>query len=392
MTAINIKKISGYSTQKSNSTESLIDSQNIADNSTDRKSKILMIGMHLTKTRGGITTLIADILESPLKSDFDFEYIESQADDFGQIQKLILAIQSWFRCIWICLSERPKLVYVHLGSNASLYRESVFIYLAKIFKKKVVTHFHAGDIDNYFPKQNRFGRWFIKRAIEKSDSIIAVSHESKKQLERIANCLSVVVIENAINTESFCKIPMIRENRNTTNLLFVGATGKLKGERDLIEALSILSRDKKPNLRISFLGYGAENLMQECENRGITDLIDFLGIASLDDRIKYFANADIFILPTYAEAMPISIIEAMAAGLPVISTTVGGIPELIDDGIDGLLFTPGDTNALAKKIALLVNDRESRNRIGKAARQKSIEQIGFNRYVEKLRLHLSENI
>ena len=120
----------------------------------DSKLRVLMVGMHLTKTRGGITTLIAEILNSPLRNEFEFTYIESQAEDFGKFRKVFLALQAIWRFILNCLLKNVDLIYVHIGSNASLYRESFFIILAKLFGKKVISHFHAGDVDNYYPFQN----------------------------------------------------------------------------------------------------------------------------------------------------------------------------------------------------------------------------------------------
>jgi glycosyltransferase involved in cell wall biosynthesis len=105
----------------------------------------------------------------------------------------------------------------------------------------------------------------------------------------------------------------------------------------------------------------------------------------MDERIEFFRRSDIFVLPTYAEAMPMSVIEAMAAGLPVISTRVGGIPELIEDGVDGILFAPGDVGALAEKISFLLNNKDTRIKIGKKAKQKAREQMDFRVYVNKLR-------
>jgi len=361
---------------------------------TETKPRVLMVGMHLTKTRGGISTLIAEILNSPLKNQFEFVYIESQAEDFNKFGKAFLAAWAIVRFVFNCLSASPALVYVHLGSNASLYRESVFIFLAKFFGKKVVAHFHAGDIDNYFPFQSKLGQKFIQRAINISDKVIAVSTESARQLRNITCSPNVSVITNAVNTSNFNVFnindasPKNRQKAETVKLLFVGATGKLKGERDLVQALAIL-RDGAPDLKVSFLGYGAENLKSYCEELKVTNFIEFLGVVPMNERISFFQKADIFVLPTYAEAMPMSVIEAMAAGLPVISTPVGGIPELIKDGVDGLLFPPGDVKALAEKISFLVNNKKIRIKIGKKARQKAREQMDFSQYTEKLRTLLS---
>lgn len=354
------------------------------------KPRVLMVGMHLTKTRGGITTLIAEMLKSPLKDEFDFVYIESQAEDYGKFRKAFLALQAYSKFAFDCLRRRPEIVYVHLGSNASLYRESVFIFLGKFFGKRTIAHFHAGDIDNYYPFQSKFGQKFIERAVSSSNKIIAVSQTSAKQLRDISKSANIFVIPNAIDTSVFkdCeRLPEDNQSDGATRLLFVGAIGKLKGERDFVQALAIL-RDSQPDLKVSLLGYGAESLKSYCEELKVAHFVEFLGAVSLEERVVFFQKADIFVLPTYAEAMPMSVIEAMAAGLPVISTTVGGIPELIEDGIDGLLFSPGDVDALAEKISYLLDNEDVRIEMGKKARQKARAEMDFRRYADELRVHL----
>lgn len=353
---------------------------------TTRKPRVLMVGMHLTKTRGGISTLIREILNSPLKNDFKFTYIESQAEDFGKFGKAFLALQAIVCFASGCIGKRPDTVYVHLGSNASLYRESIFIVLAKVFGRKVISHFHAGDVDNYYPFQSRIGQKFIRSALRLSDKFIAVSEESARQLRELTASTNISVVPNAIDTSVFSAGKNL-PNDGALRLLFVGATGKLKGERDLIRALAIL-RDKKPNIKASFLGYGAENLAKYCEESGVGDFVEHLGAVSLDERIEFFQKADIFVLPTYAEAMPMSVIEAMAANLPVISTPVGGIPELIEDNVNGLLFQPGDVDALAEKISFLINNQQTRIEMGAKAGRKARERMDFRQYAEKLRAQL----
>jgi glycosyltransferase involved in cell wall biosynthesis len=354
------------------------------------KPTVLMVGMHLKKTRGGISTLIAEILKSPLKDEFEFVYIQSQAEDFGRFGKAFLAISAVFSFFWKCLLKRPRLVYVHLGSNASLYRETVFILLAKLLRKKVVGHFHAGDVENYYPFQSRFGQKLICLGLSSCDDLIAVSKESARQLRKIVPNAKLSVIPNAIDVSAF-DFDRAGKSKDFVQLLFVGAIGKLKGERDLIEALANL-RDKNLNLKVSFLGYGAESLQSYCEKLKVAHFLDFLGAVSLEERLNFFKKADIFVLPTYAEAMPMSVIEAMAAGLPVISTRVGGIPELITNGCEGFLFTPGDVSALAEKIRLLSEDEDLRLEIGRKARQTALKESDFGQYTTKLRNFLVERI
>ncbi len=354
------------------------------------KPRILTVGMHLTKTRGGITTLIAEILKSPLKDDFEFQYVSAQAEDFDRFRKFLLAAQAVSGFLKKCVRRSPDLVYVHFGGNASLYREGFFVLLAKILRIKTVGHFHAGDVENYYPFQNAAGRRFIRTALKSCDAMIVVSKESARQLLEIVPSAAIKLIPNAIETSAF-DFKREAETDKFVRLLFVGAIGKLKGERDLLAALSILREQNLP-LKVSILGYGAENLRAICEELKISHLIEFLGAVSMDERLDYYRRADIFVLPTYAEAMPMSVIEAMAAGLPVISTRVGGIPELIDDRREGLLFEPGNVAALASHIAELVADEPLRKQLGANGRRKAQNEFDFKEYAAALRDYLFQQI
>lgn len=357
----------------------------------DKKPQILMVGTHIEKTRGGISTLAAAILNSNLKDSFDIKYIASQAEDFGKIRKLTLAVFAAIQFIAACLLHKTDLVYVHVGSNASLYRESAFIVLGRIFGKQTITHFHAGDLNDYYSRRTAIGRHFIFFALGLSHRVIAVSHESARQLRHLNPALTVTVIPNTIDTSAFSNLVrgLQPPDYETVRLLFVGAIGKLKGERDLIKALALLKEDIA-DLKVSILGFGAENLQPIFEKHGVADMIEHLGAVPLDARIVFYERADIFVLPTFAEAMPISVIEAMAAGLPIVSTPVGGIPELIDDANEGFLVQCGDVKVLAKKIAFLANNRTARIAMGQKARMRALDQMDFAVYIDKLGRELSD--
>jgi glycosyltransferase involved in cell wall biosynthesis len=349
-----------------------------------------MAGMHLTKTRGGISTLTSAILDSRLRDFFDFEYVPTQAEDYGRFRKALLALASYVRFVRSCVMTDPDLVYVHLGSNASLYREGALVVTARFLGKKVVGHFHAGDIDDYYPIQPQAGQRFIRKALAACSVLIACSRASATQLETIVTDRRVEVIPNAIDVSEFKTGP--RERRDQVmKLLFVGAIGKLKGECDLLEAIAILRR-KGVRLRVSILGYGAEGLAAKCGELGIADIIDHLGAVSMADRIGFFKNADAFVLPTYAEAMPMSVIEAMAAGLAIVATEVGGIPEIIASGVNGLLVKAGDPEALAESIERLATDPALRIRLGSNAQRDASGNFDIEPYCERLRQLLMREV
>lgn len=358
----------------------------------DLRPGIVMVGMHLSKTRGGITTLTDAILRSELQTDYRFHYIASQAEDYSKPRKMIIALSAFVHFAVRVLLDRPNLAYVHIGSNASLYRESGFIILAKLFRTRVLTHFHAGDLDQYYFKQNAVGRAFIRWALGRSDRIIAVSDASARALRELEDSLNISVVANAIDTSLFGTRSPRRQENKIVRLLFVGAAGKLKGERDLIQALGLLKARRDLELRVSFIGHGTEDLTQLCDEEGIAGMVEHLGPVSMSKRVKYFEDADIFVLPTYAEAMPISVIEAMASGLAVITTPVGGIPELVSDGVDCSLFPPGDISALADTIARLAIDPEARETIGAQAQIKARQHWDIDNYVLRLAKEIKATI
>ena len=295
--------------------------------------------------------------------------------------KLFLAFWAGFKFLG-AYAGRSHLAYVHVGSNASLYRESAFIVLAKSLGLRVICHFHAGDLSEYLVKQTGLGRRFIRWALGQSDRVIAVSRESASDVRKLLPAATITLLPNTIALKSF------RPNERSgaegiMRLLFVGSADKLKGERDLIAALQLLSTRQVP-VTASFVGYGTDKLIEECEAAGIGHMIAHLGPVATEDRVRFYQNADVFVLPTYAEAMPISVIEAMASGLPVITTAVGGIPEIIDDGKEGLFFKCGDVRDLADKIIQLSSDTAGRHKMGERARQRISHQLNFDKYIDCL--------
>lgn len=351
-----------------------------------RLPAVLMVGMHLTRTRGGISTLTSGIINSALRDRYEFIYIASQAEELGRLRKVFLAVSSLLRFALKCLFARPELCYIHIGSNASLYRESAFVLVSRLFRRPTVVHFHAGDLNDYYPMQSKIGKRFIRTALAMSHRIIAVSDESAGQLRRLNDSLPISVVPNVIDVSAFLAQQRQAKKAGTSGpvrLLFVGAAGKLKGESDLVMALALLKREGL-NIKASFLGYGTEHLAAYFEELGVSECIEHLGPVAMGERYAFYERADIFVLPTYAEAMPISVIEAMASGLPIVTTNVGGIPEIIEDERDGCLVNCGDVTALAERISMLVANPDKRYEMGDHARRRCRQEMDFEKYIQRI--------
>lgn len=349
--------------------------------------KVLMVGSDPERTLGGISAVINALLCSPAMAEFDIRFIGSQADDYGPFGKFILAGYSLLifglQIVW----WRPQMAYVHVGSNASLYRKVPFLVLARWLKLRVVAHFHAGDFTHYYSKQSRFGQSLIRYGLDCSHRIIAVSKATQDVLNELLPEAIVSLIPNGIDLSAFANTK--EKDGEGVRLLFVGAMGRLKGEKDLIQAIKKI--EDQCHLKAMLLGHGAEHIRPVCEESGVMQMIEHLGPIPMTQRAEYFRKADIFVLPSYGEGFPVSVLEAMAACLPIIATQVGGIPELIENGKEGFLIEAGDIDALADRILKLAQDAALRKQMGAQGRQK-VRQYDNEVIAQKLVSHLREEM
>ena len=220
------------------------------------------------------------------------------------------------------------------------------------------------------------GRLFEKHhdtiAAEGADALIAVSESVAHQMPG----KQVRVVYSGIAAS------MERTRLTRGNSVVIGTACRLieaKGVRELILAFAGLKKEF-PSVRLEIAGSGPEEqrLAETARELGVADGVKFLGW--VDDLRQVLRTWDVFALPSYDEGLPMSILEAMAEGLPVVATNVGGIPELVEDGRTGYLVPPGDVGALRTVLHRLVEDSQSRNQLGDQGRLRagakfSVEQM-----------------
>jgi len=199
----------------------------------------------------------------------------------------------------------------------------------------------------------------------------------------------VHVAHNAIDTEFWRRNKDYENKRDELGveniILYVGRLLALKGVRDIIKAMPRIIKESQDTL-FMFIGPG---------NRCIyTKMLDkmglprhnyvFLGYKSRDELLKYYNMATVFILPSYSENMPMTLLEAMSCSLPVIATKVGGIPEVIDHNVDGILINPGSIDELVHSLIYLIQDKSLRIKLGFYARKKMEERFCWNKIIPKI--------
>lgn len=217
-----------------------------------------------------------------------------------------------------------------------------------------------------------------RKAGEKMTYLTTLSeHEKQICLNlRLSTAENTVVIPNGIDLEKFLILASDRRKaRDELNIakgefviLSIGRLSPEKGHNVLLDAFSDIV-EKYPNTKLFFVGDGGEKAKLQTQAESFKDNVVFTGHKN---NVKpYLAIADIFVNPSFYEGFGIAILEAMAAGLPVIASASGGVPEIISDENDGLLFKAGDVKQLKRKISRLIDDEKIRHRIGKNAKMRS---------------------
>lgn len=213
-------------------------------------------------------------------------------------------------------------------------------------------------------------RWRLDEKVAKASFTVAISHFCRSQLMYLTDRQHwprIHIVHCGIDTESFH--PDRRSPGSTPRLAFVGRLDPVKGADLLLDALASLRADH-PSLTATFIGDGphAAHVRSHARKLGLSDIVTFLGTQPEEIVADLLRHSDLLVLPSFAEGLPVVLMEAMATGLPVISSRIAGIPELVDDGRTGILIPAGDTTALAAAIDRLLRDAPLRAAMGLAAR------------------------
>lgn len=324
------------------------------------KKKVCMI-VQDKMVKGGIAAVISGYYGSKLEQDYDMVYVESYKNG-GKFTKLMKGICGYFYFAKVLLIDKPRLIHIHSSFGPSFYRKMPFIYMASLVHKPIINHIHGADFDEFYVSASEKKKEQIKKVYNKCTRLIALSDEWKEKLSNIVPAEKIVVVENySIMHEDALQERLKRQSNHT--VLFLGELGKRKGCYD-IPAVAEQVIKAVPDAKFILAGTGSaedEHAIKKLfENKGILDHIVFPGWVRGGQKDKLLRDADVFFLPSYNEGMPMSILDAMGYGLPVVSTNVGGIPKIVHNGENGFCVSAGDVDSLSAAISDILLDEATR--------------------------------
>lgn len=273
------------------------------------------------------------------------------------------------------------IVHLHISAKGSFKRKSMMAAMARLAGKKVILHEHSGEFARDFEVGDDSYRKKVRGTFNAADRVIVLSEEWRDyfadNVMRDASRLSV--LHNGVSIPERPCTPCAHQD-----VLFLGRLDANKSPDVLLRA-SRAALDAAPGMRLVFGGDGdLDRYRALARGLGIADRCDFLGWVTGEDKERLFARAGVYCLPSKNEAMPMSVMEAMAHGVPVISTNVGGVPQLIEDGVDGLLMNVDDEGSLSRLLLELVSSPERRSELGLAGRRKIMDSFSIHSSVNKL--------
>ncbi|MCC2954633.1 glycosyltransferase family 4 protein [Massilia sp. IC2-477] len=332
---------------------------------THASPRVLMLGTE-PGGRGGVATVVSLLRQNGLFEREGVCYIPTHAEG-TRMAKIGAALKGLARTV-ACLLRRPEVVHAHAASNGSFVRKSVLLALARASGARTVFHLHGACFDSFIERSSPLMRRWIRHTLEQSSVVIALSTRWADFLHGFAPQARVVVIPNSVPLP-----PLAADRSEAGRILFLGQVEPRKGIYELVDALALL-KDRFPQMRLAIGGQGELiEVKRRARDAGVLDRIEELGWVTAQRKADELARASIFCLPSHAEGLPMALLEAMAAGKAVVSTGVGGIPDALRDGDNGLMIEPGKVEQLAQALSKLLGDDEERRRLGARARA-TIEQ------------------
>jgi len=323
-----------------------------------KRKKVLVVATS-RKTKGGITSVVKAHESGEQWEKFRCKWIETHIDK-NLLYKLIYLIKALVQ--FNLLIPFYNIVHIHVANDSSVKRKMLFFNLSIFYKKKIIIHFHPPGPDVLLDKKIK--PLYLK-LFKKSNQVLVLSEQWKRWLDELMGIRDKVQV-------LYNPCPIVNNNldENKQNyILFAGYLIERKGYIDFIKAFSEIA-NKYPQWDIVLAGTGeidsGKNLSRQL---GIENQVKFLGWIDGRKKEQVFKSASIFCLPSYGEGFPMAVLDAWAYGLPVITTPVGGLPDIIKDNFNGMLFPPGDINELSKKMDVMMSNKLVRQRIAKQSKK-----------------------
>ena len=325
--------------------------------------RLIMLGA-APETRGSIGAVTDAYRAHGLFARWPVEHLALRSDG-GLRRNSALTALALRDFVWLAAKHPRSVLHVHSEAGAGFWRDALFMAAALALRCPVVLQLHGSGFGAFYDGADSPVRAMIRFVLSRAARVVAPSDSMRAWVYGVCREAKVAVVPPPVALPE----PGAPLATRPPLVLFLGRLDADAGVMELIDAVAAV-RAAVPDLRLVCAGDGDRRaVLRQAERHGIADAVKFTGWVGPSGKRVLLDSAAVLAMPSYAAGLPMGLLEAMAAGVPVVASAVGGVPEVVADGTSGFLTAPGDVATLSRLLRKLLIDRQLGERIGAAARE-----------------------
>lgn len=344
-----------------------------------KKIRVLMCGSDIRTVKGGMVTVEKNYLEYPGWKKAEITFIPTHTEG-NPLKKCLCFAGGWLQVLFCLIGKRADVLHLHMAERGSFYRKAWLLKLGHRFGVPVVIHHHGAEFEDFYGALPEKKKQYVKEILEEADLNLVLSERLKQELLQKAPLARTEVLHNAVTVPD-----AVPDRSGADRILMLGAQGKRKGSYDLLEALAAIDQKLPETIKVWMCGdEDVEGVKRRAAELGLQNRVEHVGWVAGKEWEDCLNRAMLHVLPSYREGLPMSILETMGQGIPNISTNIASIPEVIRDGENGFLITPGDVKALQDRILQLVSDDGLRREFSEKGARLIREEFSLKASIDRL--------
>ena len=352
------------------------------------KATVLLCGSPLSAVGGGPTHM-NNMMASPLKDRYTLIHFESgsrgtesPAKDEGLNAKVFRIMTSPFMLAWRILHSWPAVVHLNSAlDHKAFWRDAVYVLVCKLFRRKVVFQLHGGSLKELCAQS--WMQYVLRGVFSLTDALVLLATVEKRDFAEMGISDRVVVIPNGIDVSKYRGPTERKHSGKVQRLAYLGRLIRAKGIFETIKAVEILRMDERfcdVELRIAGSGPVREEIERYISDHGLDNCVKLVGSVFGSDKTTFLQEADVFVFPSYhKEGLPYTILESLAAGTPVITSRVAGIPDIVVDRVHGILVNTKDPGDIVRAVQQLAESQEGLRMMSRACVERASQKFGLER-------------
>lgn len=340
--------------------------------------------LDLNRNLGGISTVAGFVISNNKKYHYSHFELGKHDNEKRNVLYLFRILKVWVHWFFLMIFGKKLLIHFNIAlERRSLIRDSPLLLFAQLLRKQMIIHIHGG----LYMGKEQMPYWIKKilvSVLSGKDPIIVLSPEEQESIVRKFRARNVLVLPNSLDLDEAKEFSRVYSHEGTLTLLFLGRIVKDKGIEYIFQALKAL---KERGFVFKFLMAGSgedKDKYVERFSEILGPYFEYMGVVSGNAKTALLEKSDVFLLPSFYEGLPVSLLESMSFGLVPIVTGVGSIKSVVTDGNNGIIVEKKSSEDIYEAIIKLIREKDLVEELGINARQYIFEHFNPDIYIKEL--------